>query len=136
MSAFDKKYFQKFEFSPNQVNRYFQNAFRDLEIARKDNFPEVRFTYGYQALIKAGIALLAKMGKVKVRSVPGHHVKILAKMSEILHDPDVNTIGNVMRTKRNADFYCGGETVTDKEADDYFQFVEQVLKQVQKRIDA
>ena len=124
MIHFEPDYFQKFKFSENQINRYFQSALRDLDIAGKDKFPEVRFTYGYQALIKAGITLIAKASQMKVRSAVGHHVKILEKMSEILKDADVFTIGNVMRQKRNFDFYGGGESVTEKEADDYLKFVE------------
>ena len=52
MTSFETAYFQKFTFSQKQIKRYFQNALRDLEIARKDKFSEVRFTYSYQALIK------------------------------------------------------------------------------------
>ena len=134
MSSFETDYFQKFKFTQNQIQRYFQNALRDLEIARKDVFSEVRFTYGYQALIKAGIALIAKTGGVRIKSMPGHHVKILEKMSEILQDTDVLTIGDAMRVKRNNDFYGGGESVTEKEADDYFKFVEKILKSIEKKI--
>lgn len=128
MIHFETGFFQKFRFDEKQINRYFEAAFRDLKIAHEDKFPEVRFTYSYQALIKAGIALIARTGRVKVRSVPGHHVKILEKMSEILKNPDVFTIGNVMRIKRNEDLYGGAEPVGEKEADDYLAFVEKILK--------
>ena len=127
MTYFETKYFQKFSFTKQQINRFVESAFRDLNIARQDKFAEVRFTYSYQALVKAGIALIAKVGGVKVRSVPGHHVKILEKMSEILENPDVLTLGDAMRTKRNSDFYGGGESITEKEAEDYLKFVEKTL---------
>lgn len=130
MTYFETKYFQKFSFTKEQIDRFFESALRDLKIARQDKFPEVRFTYGYQALVKAGIALIAKVGGVKVRSIPGHHVKILEKMSEILQNPDVLTLGDAMRTKRNSDFYGGGESITEKEAEDYLRFVEQTLGSV------
>ncbi len=130
MIHFETSFFQKFRFDEKQINRYFEAAFRDLKIAREDKFPEVRFTYSYQALIKAGIAVIARTGQVKVRSVPGHHVKILEKMSEILKNPDIFTIGNAMRIKRNEDLYGGAESVGEKEADDYLAFVEKVLKAV------
>jgi hypothetical protein len=130
MTYFETKYFQKFSFTKQQINRFFESALRDLKIARQDKFAEVRFTYGYQALVKAGIALIAKVGGVKVRSVPGHHVKILEKMSEILKNPDVLTLGDAMRTKRNSDFYGGGESITEKEAEDYLKFVEKTLGSV------
>lgn len=130
MTRFETKYFQKFSFTKEQIDRFFESALRDLKIARQDKFPEVRFTYGYQALVKAGIALIAKVGGVKVRSVPRHHVKILEKMSEILENPDVLTLGDAMRTKRHSDFYGGGESITEKEAEDYLKFVEQTLGSV------
>lgn len=130
MTYFETKYFQKFSFTKEQIDRFFESALRDLKIARQDKFPEVRFSYGYQALVKGGIALIAKVGGVKVRSVPGHHVKILEKMSEILKNPDVLTLGDAMRTKRNSDFYGGGESITEKEAEDYLKFVEQTLGSV------
>jgi len=130
MTYFETKYFQKFSFTKQQIDRVFESALRDLKIARQDKFAEVRFTYGYQALVKAGIALIAKVGGVKVRSVPGHHVKILEKMSEILKNPDVLTLGDAMRTKRNSDFYGGGESITEKEAEDYLKFVEKTLGSV------
>ncbi|MBN1687528.1 MAG: hypothetical protein JW893_00350 [Candidatus Omnitrophica bacterium] len=127
-------YFRKFDFKPEDIKRYLRSALRDLEIAEKDKFPEVKFTYSYQALIKTGIALLAKVRKLKVRSVPGHHVKILDEMGEILKREDVVVIGNAMRMKRNADLYGGGEIVGEKETDDYFKFVQTVIAEAGKKI--
>ena len=63
--------------------------------------------YYYNALIKAGMALIAAKGRVKVRSVAGHQIKIIEKMSEILNDEMVMAIGNAMRSKRNEDLYGG-----------------------------
>ena len=94
----------------------------------------MKFTYAYQALIKGGIALIAKIGKVKIRSVPGHHIKILEKMSEILKEETIFTIGNAMRMKRNLDLYSGGEIITEKEANEYLEFVESVLKTIEKLV--
>jgi uncharacterized ubiquitin-like protein YukD len=134
MIRFEQEYFKKFNFSPKDIDRYLENAFHDLEIARKDPFSEVRFSYSFQALIKAGIALIAKTGRVKVLSIPGHHIKILTKTSEILGDPDILTIGNAMRMKRNTDLYGGGQFIAKKEAADYFEFVENTLDKVTKTI--
>ena len=132
MSSFEQEYFQKFKFTPAQIDRYVQSAARDLDIARKDQFKEVQFTYCYQALIKIGMAVLAKKDGVKVRSVTGHHVKILNKLSEILGDPDIFTVGNAMRMKRNKDLYDAGATITKKEADDYIAFVSQVIQKAKQ----
>src|SRR3990172_12366761 len=130
MTYFETSFFQKFRFTRLEVKRFLESANRDLKIAREDKFSEVCFSYGYQALVKAGIALIAKVGGVKVRSVPGHHVKILEKMSEILKNPDVLTLVYAMRTKRNSDFYGGRESITEKEAEDYLKFVEKTLGSV------
>ena len=127
---FEDKFFQKITFTKEDIDRSFENALRDLHIAENDSFSEVRFSYSYQAMLKAGIVLLAKFGGVRVKSIPGHHIKILQKMSEILKEPDVYTIGNAMRMKRNTDLYSGGELISDKEADEYFQFVKKSFKQV------
>jgi len=132
MTQFEPQFFKEYKPTPEQLDQYFQSAVRDFEIARKDNFVEVQFSYCFQALIKAGIALFAKVGPVRVRSVPGHHVKTLEKMSEILNDPDINTIGNVMRAKRNLDFYEGGVIVSESEVKDFLKFVQGVLNSVRK----
>jgi hypothetical protein len=134
MIQFEPEYFRRFRFEDEQIEKYCQNALHDLGIARKDKIPEVRFTYAYQSLLKMGITILAKIGEVKVRSVPGHHVKILAKMSEILKEPDILAIGNAMRMKRNTDLYEGGESITEKEANDYLRFVEKVFEQSKKHL--
>ena len=78
--------------------------------------------------------MLAAIGKVKVRSVPGHHVKILTKMSEILNDVDILTIGNAMRMKRNTDLYGGGAPISEKEANDYYHFVKESLEKVKSMV--
>jgi len=51
---FDAKYFRKFKFTPEQVIRNSENAFKDLKIAKEVNILDVRFNYTYTALIKAG----------------------------------------------------------------------------------
>ena len=128
MIHFEKEHFQKFRFSPSQIRRYFKSAKRDLEIAQKVDFAEVQFTFAYQALIKLGIALLAKSGQVKVRSVPGHHAKILIKMSQLLNDDEVLAVGDLMRVKRNNDLYSAGIPVSQKETLEYVEFVRKVFK--------
>lgn len=140
MTRFETKYFTRFNFTEDQIIRYSNNASRDLEIAEENRRPEVKFTplecpckiltgftYSYNALIKGGIALVAKIGKVKIRSIPGHHIKIIEKMSDILKDSSVNEIGNAMRMKRNEDFYAGGVFISEKESEDYYIFVKEVL---------
>ena len=130
---FDDRYFKHFNFSKEQTDKNLQNAFKDFEIAKKDNILEVKFNYTYTSLIKAGIALLS-FYKLKIKSVPGHHIKIIEKISSILKNNTVDEIGNVMRSKRNLDFYSGGIEVTEKECNEYTDFVEKVLRDIQKHM--
>ena len=131
---FEDRYFIHFDFSKDQIKKNYQNALKDFSIAKKDTILEVKFNYAYTALIKAGITLLS-FYKVKIKSVPGHHIKIIEKMSEILKDDSISDIGNVMRSKRNIDFYSGGMEVTEKECREYILFIERVLTRVGEMVD-
>lgn len=130
MKKFDNKHFQKFSFTDEQSDRFFQSALRDLKIYQNDSIAEVKFTYAYQALLKAGIALLAKNKSLKVRSIPGHHVAVISKVSEVLNDDNINIIGHRMRMKRNKDLYDGGDIISAKEANECLEFVEKVIKRI------
>lgn len=130
---FEESTFIRFSFTQQQIKKNLESALRDYDIAKKDSIPEVKFTYSYNALIKAGIALLSYY-QVRVKSVPGHHVKILEKMAEILKDEAVTDIGNVMRSKRNIDLYGGGAEITEKECREYIIFVGRVLKRIKNII--
>jgi len=133
MIKFEDKYFAEFDFTKEQIRKNFENAQKDLGIAKKDQIPEVKFSYAYQAFIKAGIALLS-FYKVKIKSVPGHHAKIIEKVAHILQDNSVDTIGNVMRSKRNFDIYSGGIETTEKECREYIEFAQNVLSKIGKII--
>jgi len=130
---FEEKYFIKFKFIDGQIRKNFNNALKDLDIAKKDKISEVKFNYAYTALIKAGIALLS-FYQLRIRSVPGHHVKIIERMSEVLQDDSITDIGNIMRSKRNLDLYAGGVEVTEKECREYIKFVESVLAKIKAKI--
>lgn len=130
---FEDKYFIKFTFTKEQIKKNLKNALKDLNIAKKDKILEVKFNYAYTALIKAGITLLGYY-RAKVKSVPGHHIKIIEKIAQILRDETITDIGNIMRSKRNLDFYAGGIEVTEKECREYIKFVEDVLVRTKKII--
>lgn len=134
MKKFDPQFFRKHIYEMEQIDQLIENAQRDLKIAHEDKFTEVRFTYTYQAFIKGGLALIASVGGVKVRSVPGHHVKIIQKMAEILNNQDIEVIGNSMRMKRNLDLYEGKTSITELDANDYLTFVENTLKLIKQKI--
>lgn len=132
---FDERYFTKFKFTREQINRNFKNALKDLNIAKKDRIIEVKFNYAYTAFIKAGIALLS-FYQIKMKSVPGHHFKIIEKIAHILKDDSIMTMGNIMRSKRNLDFYAGGAEVTGKECSEFIEFAENVLTEIRNIIYA
>jgi len=127
------KFFTDFSFTPEQVQKNLQNAKRDLGIVREDTILDVKFTYAYTALIKSGIALLSHY-KLKVRSIPGHHIKLIEKLTEILGDQAISDLGNAMRQKRNVDLYAGGTDITAKECAEYLDFVEGVFLKVSEKM--
>ena len=130
---FEDRYFRKFEFTKEQIKKNLNNAIKDLTIAKKVKILEVKFNYAYTSLIKAGLTLLSYY-QMKVKSMPGHHIKIIEKLAQILKDNDIEDIGNIMRSKRNLDFYAGGIEVTEKECREYINFVEEVLTKVKEAI--
>lgn len=132
---FDERYFSKLEFTKEQINNNFKNALKDLNIAEEDKFLEVKFNYVYTDFIKADIALLS-FYQVKIKSVPGHHFKIIEKIAQILKDDSIMTMGNIMRSKRNLDFYAGGVEVTEKECGEFTEFVKNVLTKIRNIIYA
>lgn len=128
---FDSKFFQKKEFDKETISKYFRNAVKNFQIALKNKEAEVIFNFSYFALIKTGISLIAFFG-YRVRSKVGHHVKILEKLSRILDDEDIEIIGNKMRKKRNLDFYEAEMIVSQREARDYLNFVDGVIKKAEE----
>lgn len=126
----DKKYFRDFKYSKDQIQRYLNSAQEAVNIAENDQYLNVRFNYSYNALLKGCIALLAFKG-IKVRSVPGHHIKMLSAAAEILKDEDIEVIADLMRQKRNMDLYDGGIDVTEKECCEYITFVRSVIKKIE-----
>ncbi len=133
MIHFDENYFQKINFDKEYPSQVFNSALRNLEIARKSNIPEVIFKFSYDALIKLGITLIAKQG-FRVKSVTGHHVKILSALSELLGNHDIEVMGNHMRQKRNLDLYEADIEVTEKECKEYLCFIETIQEKVRHLI--
>lgn len=132
---FDDKYFSEHRFTSEQTNQFLLNAEKDLEISKTDKFLDVKFNYSYTAFIKAGIALLSTH-RIKIKSVPGHHVKLIEKMAEILKDKSIMDMGNLMRSKRNLDLYSGGVEVTEKECKEYIKFADGVVRAIKLRLGA
>jgi hypothetical protein len=123
--------FEKFKFTPNQIANYVRSAERDLAIARESDIPEVVFRFSYDALLKLAIAVCAADG-LRVKARRGHHIELIKKLAEIVSDPDIEVLGNQMRSKRNWDLYGGGTIISQKEAGEYFNWVSRLFGQAQK----
>lgn len=131
MIKFDSNYFQKFSFTKEQLKSYFGSAQKNLKIAEESNTPEVIFKFSYDALIKLGITLIAYRG-YKVRSILGHHIKILEAMGKLLKNPDVEAIGNMMRKQRNFDLYDEGLIISKKQSKEYLEFISGIFNKWKK----
>ena len=129
MIDFESRHFQKLAFKDEQIDQFLKSALHDLKIAEESDIFDVIFKFSYDALIKLGIAFIAKKG-YKVRSTAGHHVKILEKLSQLLKDEDILVLGNKMRQERNTNLYDGGFFVGDKDSREYLDFVKSVFKKV------
>ena len=106
MKVFDKRFFQQFDFTPEQLHNYERSAIRDLEIAKESNIPEVVFKFAYDALLKLAIFQAAKSG-YRVRSIPGHHVKLLDALALAAESKELAVLAEDMRQKRNRELYDG-----------------------------
>ena len=127
MINFESKHFQKLSFQKVQIKQFLLSAQHDLKIADESKVPDVVFKFSYDALLKLGIALIAKKG-YKTRSTAGHHIKILEKLSQLLKDEDIVVLGNKMRQERNANLYDGGYFVAEKDSFEYLEFVKSIFK--------
>jgi hypothetical protein len=127
MINFESQHFQKLAFKEEQIDQFLKSGLHDLKIAEESDISDVIFKFSYDALIKLGIALIAKKGH-KVRSTAGHHVKILEKLSQLLKDEDILVLGNKMRQERNVNLYDGGFFVGEKDSLEYLEFVKSTFK--------
>jgi uncharacterized protein (UPF0332 family) len=125
----DTRYFERFDCEREQVLRNIDNAARDLAIAKRVDILEVKFHYAYSSFLKSGIALLSRYG-IRAKSVPGHQIHIIRQAAELLEDPAIEEMGNLMRNKRNLDLYGGGIEITEKECSAFILFAERVLDRV------
>ena len=123
MINFDNKYFKEMNFNRKQIEKFLSSGTKDLKIAKESKVSDVRFQFTYNALIKLGITLIACFN-YKVSSRTGHHRKIIEKLSEILEDEDILLYGNKLRKIRNTELYDSGIMVTDKQSEEFLDFVQ------------
>lgn len=127
MINFESQHFQKIVFEKKQIKQFLMSAKHDLDIAENSDVADVIFKFSYDALIKLGIAIIAKNG-YKVRSKAGHHIKILEKLSKFIKDDNVIVLGNKMRQERNINLYDGGIFVSKKDSLEYLKFVKNTFQ--------
>ncbi|MCF7860518.1 hypothetical protein K9M09_02760 [Patescibacteria group bacterium] len=117
--------FVKFQFSKQQIDKYFEAAERDLSLADNKE-TEIKFQFSYNCLLKLTQAVCAHQG-LRVKANSGHHIALLDKCAELLQDKKITAVGQAMRDKRNRDLYDGGVVITLKEAETYYKFVKELI---------
>lgn len=119
--------FEKFVFSERQIKKYYVAAKKDYQIAASSDVPEVVFRFCYDSLLKLSMAACAING-LRVKSRQGHHIELIRKLAILLNDDQVEAIGDSMRKKRNFDLYSGGVLISEKEANEYLKWTQNVFQ--------
>ncbi|MDD4860467.1 MAG: hypothetical protein PHR56_09765 [Dehalococcoidales bacterium] len=125
--------FEKFVFSQKQIDKYYQSALRDFNIAKKSDVPEISFRFSYDSLLKLAITMCAAHS-LRVKSKQGHHIELIYKLSELLGDKEIEIIGNEMRSKRNWDLYDGGVLISEKDSKEYVGWIKSTFEKVDELI--
>ena len=123
--------FELFSFAPEQVKKYFEASLHDFQVAEQNNQPDVIFMFSYNGLIKLAITICAK-NNLRVKSEQGHHIELIKKLADYLNDESVAMVGNEMRKKRNRDLYEGGIIITEKQAQEYLDWVRTIFNLAKK----
>ena len=118
--------FEQFNYSTEQIRKYFQAAVNDLRLAKSTNEPELVFYACYNLLIKTAMAVCAK-NSLRVKSRAGHHMELINKLAECIPDLEIEVVADKMRVKRNRDLYNGGTVTSIKEAGFYLAFCEDLI---------
>ncbi|PIS32113.1 hypothetical protein COT40_01785 [Candidatus Peregrinibacteria bacterium CG08_land_8_20_14_0_20_41_10] len=126
--------FEHFSFSKTQLEKYYQSAKRDFQIANTADVPEVSFHFCYNALVKLAITICAIKG-LRVKSKKGHHIELIKRMSLYLNDPEIEILASEMRAKRNWDLYGGGTLISIKEAKSYLNWAREIFQKAEKQIE-
>ena len=129
MSKFEKEFFQKFDYTDEQVKQFFKNSEKDLKLATSANDPNIIYRIGYDAVLKFGIAVIAKNG-YKTRSILGHHIKILNVLSDLFNVKDEIGYIHRIRRKRNIDLYEGGIDFTETEAKNLIKIIKKIFNSI------
>ena len=93
MIQFDNKYFSVFKFTKADTEKHLENAVKDLNIAIIDQILDVKFNYSYNAMLKAGVALLS-FHQLKIKNALGHHIKVIEMLAKLLNDDNISVLGD------------------------------------------
>ncbi|MBD3271582.1 MAG: hypothetical protein GF384_03475 [Elusimicrobia bacterium] len=126
---FDKEYFKQQSFSDVELNNLKAAIIKTLHIASSNSEPEIIFHFAYMALLKIGIYYIAKEG-YRIKSKPGHHIKIIDTLSTLMKNDDIAIIGNNMRKNRNLDIYSISVIITHGNAQEYLSFVQNIFNKI------
>ncbi|MFH1259342.1 MAG: hypothetical protein ABII74_05990 [Elusimicrobiota bacterium] len=127
---FDKNFFTIQKFTSSELEKIKMSVKRNLELAGSSNEPEIIFQFSYMALIKIGIYYIAKEG-YRVKSQPGHHIKIIESLSKILGSKDILIFGDKMRKDRNLDLYSGDNVIESEETKEYLKLIESIFQKME-----
>lgn len=119
--------FDRFDYSSEQISKYYQTAAKDLRLAISAGAPELAFYACYNVIVKTAMAVCAK-NNLRVKSRAGHHMELISKLAEYLDDPEIEDVANKMRAKRNRDLYDGGTSTSQREAEAYISFCKKLVK--------
>lgn len=125
--------FENFDFTKNQIEKYFAAALKDWRLANKTKEPELAFYACYNVVVKTAMAVCSCHG-IRVKSRTGHHIKLIEKLAEFLEDENIEIVANKMRMKRNRDLYDGGVLISEKEANYYINFCKDLLNKADYHI--
>lgn len=118
--------FEQFDYSSEQIRKYYDAAAKDLRLAELANAPELVFYACYNVMIKTAMAVCAK-NNLRVKSRTGHHIELIDKLVEYLEYSEIKDVADKMRSKRNRDLYDGGTVTSEKEAEFYLSLCQELV---------
>jgi len=122
--------FNKINFPPEQIERYYRAAAKDLRLAISAEAPELAFYACYNVVVKTAMAICA-YNNLRVKSRAGHHSELISKLAGFLEDKEIEDMAERMRSKRNRDLYDGGVPTSAKEAEAYILFCKKLVKKAE-----
>lgn len=99
--------FDRIDFTPDQIRKYYQAATKDLRLAISAKEPEIVFYVCYNVVVKTAMAVCAH-NNLRVKSRVGHHSELIKRLAEFLKDQGIEDMADKMRSKRNRVYMMAG----------------------------